>query len=144
MIDPHIQAEVCRRIAGGESLREICETDGFPAHNTICDWLRADRTFADQYARARETQADGFFDEIVKIADTDEDPARARVRIDARKWVAGKMRPKVYGEKVEVEHSGNLQIESIKRVVVDPKRLEVGGTVQIPALVVQTVGNPVE
>ena len=92
--------EVCRRIAEGESLRRICETPGMRSVPTVLRWIGDSPAFAEQYARAREAQADGFADEIVQIADTEEDPNRARVRIEARKWVAGKLRPKVYGDRV--------------------------------------------
>ena len=102
------------------SLRKFCAQDGMPSAGLVCQWLAEDRAFCEQYTRARERQADGFFDEIVDIADTEEDPQKARVRIDARKWVAGKMRPKVYGEKLDLEHSGSLAVETIKRVIVDP------------------------
>jgi hypothetical protein len=39
---------------------------------------------------------------IVEIADTEPDAATARTRIDARKWVASKLLPKVYGDQVNV------------------------------------------
>jgi len=55
------------------------------------------------YARAREDQADWHADEIVAIADTETDAAKARNRIDARKWKAAKLKPKVYGDRVNVE-----------------------------------------
>ena len=70
---------------------------------TVMKWLGQQASFAEQYARARETQADTIFDEIVDLADeagfTNERIAKARLQIDARKWVAGKLRPKKYGEK---------------------------------------------
>lgn len=70
---------------------------------TVMKWLGQQPSFAEQYARARETQADTIFDEIVDLADeagyTNERIAKARLQIDARKWVAGKLRPKKYGEK---------------------------------------------
>ena len=117
---PELLTAICEAIGNGQSLRKFCAQDGMPSASVVCKWLSEDKVFAEQYTRARERQADGFFDEIVDIADTEEDPQKARVRIDARKWVAGKMRPKVYGEKVDVEHSGNLAVETIKRVIVDP------------------------
>ncbi len=58
-----------------------------------------------RYARAREEQADFYADEIITIADTEPDAAIARVRIDARKWTASKLRPKVYGDRVQ--HGGD-------------------------------------
>ena len=62
--------------------------------------------FAEQYARAREVQAETLADEIVSIADEDGDPQRQRLRVDARKWVASKLKPKRYGDKVTNEHTG--------------------------------------
>ena len=117
---PELLASICEQLAGGKSLRKICAEEGMPSEKTVFTWMQEDAAFAQQYTRARERQADGFFDEIVDIADTEEDPQKARVRIDARKWVAGKMRPKVYGEKLDLEHSGSLAVETIKRVIVDP------------------------
>ncbi len=74
---------ICARIAGGESLRTICEDKDLPDRDTINRWLNADNDGAlcGQYARAREEQADFYADEIITIADTEPDAAIARVRI---------------------------------------------------------------
>jgi len=74
-----------------------------PNKATVFRWLASIECFRDQYARARETQADSYADDIVGIADGDGDPNDKRVRIDARKWMAGKMRPKVYGDKLDID-----------------------------------------
>lgn len=81
-----------------------------PARSSVYLWFAAHPDFSDMYARAREEQADIFADEIVAIADGDGDPNDKRVRIDARKWVAGKLRPKKYGERqtTDVNVSGSL------------------------------------
>ena len=60
---------ICERIANGESLRSICDPDDMPAASTVCLWLSKNPRFAEQYARAREAQADTIFDEILDIAD---------------------------------------------------------------------------
>ncbi|GAA0766044.1 hypothetical protein GCM10009434_03100 [Brevundimonas olei] len=94
---------ICERLADGESLRSICSDDEMPAKSTVFKWLGLIPAFADQYARARETQADSLADDIVDIADNKAlEPNDKRVRIDARKWLAGKLRPKAYGDKVAV------------------------------------------
>lgn len=89
---------------------------------TVYRWLQGDEKFRDMYARARDDQADTLADEIVSISDEqaevidengkvfDPDVQRDRLRVDARKWVAAKLRPKKYGEKTEVEHTGDLKI----------------------------------
>lgn len=91
---------ICERIADGESLRSICRDEAMPSKSSVFKWLKQQSDFADQYARALESRADSHADDIVDIADDDElDPNDKRVRIDARKWVASKLRPKVYGDK---------------------------------------------
>ena len=118
--------EICERMCNGESLRAICDPDSMPNRATVFRWLGKDQKFRDQYAHAREEQADSIFDECLQIADDatndymttqDADGAtgyklngehvqRSKLRIDTRKWMAGKMRPKKYGEKIQQEISG--------------------------------------
>jgi hypothetical protein len=64
--------------------------------------------------RAREDQADTLADEILDIADDSSlDPSDRRVKIDARKWIASKLKPKTYGDKVQAELSGQLTLEQL-------------------------------
>ncbi len=99
-------AYVCQQIARGRSLRRICEDEGMPSLELVMDWRATDPEFLQQYVRAREDQADYYADEITEIADTETDANKARVRIDARKWVASKLKSKSYGEKITNEHVG--------------------------------------
>lgn len=108
---------ICERLADGESLRKICKSDDMPDRATVSRWLAGNEVFRDQYARARVEQAHFYAEEIVEIADdaandyieTEEGRAvdkehiqRARLRVDARKWYASKLAPKVYGDKLEL------------------------------------------
>jgi hypothetical protein len=104
---------ICDRIAEGESLVSICRETGMPAYRTVMGWLTKGEegqetytAFAHNYARARENQAERYAQEVIEIADTETDWNRARVRIDARKWAAGKMLPKRYGTD-RIEHAGD-------------------------------------
>ena len=116
-------AIICARLAEGESLRRICRDDDMPALATVFKWLKAHPAFVEQYATAREAQADALFEDVLEIADdatndwmerngegapgwqvNGENIQRSRLRIDARKWMAGKLRPKVYGEKQIIAH----------------------------------------
>lgn len=98
---------ICGRVASGESLRKVCRGAGMPARSTVLRWLVAEgepyATFQGQYARASEARAEGWAEEIVDVADSEKDPQRARVRVDARKWVASKLLPKKYGERLQVD-----------------------------------------
>lgn len=101
---------ICQRLAEGESLNGICSDPEMPSTSTVYRWLGdpSDDTFKARYRQAREHQADFYADQIVEIADTEDNPQKARIRIDARKWKAAKMRPHVYGDKVMQQHSGDL------------------------------------
>lgn len=90
-----------------------------PDRHTVFRWLGEHEVFRSQYARAKEEAADALADDIVDIADQPP-PLTAmgtldsagvqhqRLRVDARKWIAAKLKPKKYGEKAEVEHKGNV------------------------------------
>ena len=119
---------ICTQIADGKSLRSICAQDGMPTTTSVMRWLKEDDggELREQYTRAREAQADTIFDEILEIADegrydwmeqsgesagytlNGEHVQRSRLRIDARKWMAGKLRPKVYGDKLALGGADDL------------------------------------
>ena len=107
-----IANEICERIADGDSLRFICEGDDFPERRTVFRWLATPdhEAFRRQYALAREASADADDDDIRDMAGRVEkgklDPQAARVAIDAKKWSAGKRKPKVYGDKVALVGGG--------------------------------------
>lgn len=97
---------ICELIVDGKSLRTICLADDMPSRTTVLKWLNENESFAAQYARAREAQQDTYAEETVFIADTCEDPQKARLQIDARKWHASKLAPKKYGDRVTNVHEG--------------------------------------
>jgi hypothetical protein len=108
---PELANIICEAIATGGALYRLCEErDDFPAESTVYQWLERHTEFAEKYARARERQADRRADEVVVIADTEEDPQKARNRMDARKWHSSKLAPKKYGDRMHQEHSGSLTI----------------------------------
>ena len=118
----------------------ICKQEGFPCEATVIAWLNnpanlcGGSPFVKSYLRARELQADSLFDQVLDIADdTSKDiitlpgdspnengktvlnpvaVARARVRIDTRLRMAGKLNPKKYGEKLQAELSGTVEVET--------------------------------
>lgn len=119
--------KICERIANGESLKAICEDEDMPSKATVFKWLSERTEFSDKYVRAREAQADALFDDILSIADdgrndwmqknfgeetrwveNGEALRRSQLRIDARKWMASKLLPKKYGDKVQNEHTGQV------------------------------------
>ena len=97
--------DICSEISIGKSLRDICLPSDMPSRKTIYTWMDENDSFLNQYTRARKEQADFYAQEIVDIADTEEDPQRAKIRIDARKWVASKLKGSLYGDKQSIDHT---------------------------------------
>ncbi len=104
-----IADEICRRIAEGEPLTKICRSPNMPAYSTILGWRvgdMGDGEFSEKYARARQDGADALADKIRELAERVEtgklDPNAGRVAIDALKWIASKLKPRSYGDKLEL------------------------------------------
>ena len=107
-----------------EGLRALCAEHGVSIGRFMA-WIDASPDLAERYARAKRLQAELLAAEIVAIADEAEVQARYqgeevtlelsanaiarnRLRVDARKWVASKLLPKVYGDKLAVGGADDL------------------------------------
>ena len=102
-----LASDICVDLMQGKSLRAACEVEGRPCFQTVLRWVDEDRGgFASKYRRAREVQAGFYAEEQIEIADTDENPTKARNRMLARQWYASKMDRKVYGDKTTTELTG--------------------------------------
>jgi hypothetical protein len=132
---------ICARLCEGDSLREICRTDGMPGKTTVMRWLHENAAFRDQYARAKEIGVEAIAEDILDIADdgrndwmkrngADEEAGwvfngeaarRSQIRIDSRKWLLSKLAPKKYGDKLDLNHGGEVKITQVRRTVVDPR-----------------------
>lgn len=102
--------EICRRIMNNRSLRNVCEDEDMPARSTVFLWLSQHDTFSDQYARACYIRREAKFDEMEDLAEmaTPENYQVAKLQIDVRKWMLSKEEPKKYGDKQDVNHSGQI------------------------------------
>ena len=116
------------QLANGRSLAQVLAAPGMPTKQTVYSWLHNNREFLDHYVRAREEQADYFADECVEIADASvgmdsAGVAAARIRIEARKWRAGVLKPKVYGTKIVAEQTLRVsQPDEEERIAQDRER----------------------
>ena len=121
---------ICTRMVCGdngypESLRSICREEGMPDLKTVMRWVQNNQEFRQQYALAREAQQELHHEDIKEIADNCTDDirlllgnddgnlaqinhsaiARAKLQIETRKWIMGKMLPKKYGESTQLRHA---------------------------------------
>ena len=126
--DRAIADQILARVSNGETLRQVCRSEGMPPESTVRNWAVYDYDgFAAQYARARDAQMEAWADETIDIADdarndwierenartgatfialNEEAISRARLRVDQRKWLMSKWKPSTYGDKITAEHTG--------------------------------------
>ncbi len=123
---------ILARLAEGESLIAICESDGMPSRAWVFDQLAIDREMLDEYTRAKTVGIERMAEELVAIADdgrndwmqshnpdnpgyqvNGEHHARSRLRIDTRKWVLAKLIPKKYGESSTLELAGSIDTSGL-------------------------------
>jgi hypothetical protein len=144
---PESLARIVKRLQG--------EHENFPVVSTLFKWLRENESFSNQYAGAKESQSDILVDEILEIVDDesgDENGSvavqRAKLRLEARKWIASKLKPKSYGDRLDIsgkitsEHSlGGLLLE----IATNGQTSLIGSTHEeallIPSDTVQKVSN---
>lgn len=114
--------KICEEIALGYSMRSVCKPDDMPAMSSVFKWLRENKQFSEQYVTATEERSEAMAEDILDIADdgtndwierenkdgstfesvNGEVIQRSRLRVDTRKWLMAKMKPKKYGEKLDL------------------------------------------
>jgi len=133
-----IGREICEVIANTpKGIKQLCrENPHWPCMDTIFKWKRVHKSFAEQYTQAKRDQIEAYVEDIIDIADNatndycingkgeevldNEHLHRSRLRIDTRKWLAGKLAPKIYGDKVQVENTNSNtdpEIQNARTVV---------------------------
>ena len=126
----NIIGRICEMLAAGQSMAQICRSKAMPAQSTVYRWIAESAEFSERYARAREIQADMLADEIIEIADACEPEAaavaKAKARIDARKWLAARLAPKKYGDRVDVSAGVAVKVEtrSLADIFSEPQKTE--------------------
>lgn len=117
--------EFCKRIAQGNSLRTVCLAEDMPSANSIFYWFSIHPEFLQQYQRATEARAEAMAEDILDISDDGsndymiitkgkhsynvedkEVTNRSKLRVETRKWLMSKMKPKKYGERLDMTTNG--------------------------------------
>jgi len=118
---------ICEEISHGKSLRTVCVAKDMPNASTVFRWLRTNEEFCKQYARATEERTEAMAEDILDIADDgtndwmtitkygedvqvpdNEVLQRSKLRVDTRKWIMSKMKPKKYGDKLDLTSDGKV------------------------------------
>lgn len=111
---------ICEQLAQGISLRSVCLMEGMPSIATVFSWMRKHDEFLNQYARAKEESTDAkaemleeLGDEAIKLSQEIKGPGSTavvqayRLKADNIKWTMSKLKPKKYGDKVDLTSGGD-------------------------------------
>lgn len=109
--------ELCFELSQGKSLRTVCKREDMPSGPTVFKWMRDFPDFLKQYARSKEEACDAMAEDIQDIADTAmdvivgdrSDNARVsavKMKVDARIWLASKLKAKKYGNQIDITTNG--------------------------------------
>ena len=136
---PEIAQKICEMLSDGIPLREICRQDGFPAWQTIYDWMYRDDELGERgvglsraIAHARETGYEAIAEECLRIADTpvmgqkqvmgddktyttvEDMLGHRKLQIETRLKLLAKWNPKKYGDRVQLagDAENPLKIEA--------------------------------
>ncbi len=119
---PQLAQKICYQLSLGKSLRMVCKEDpDLPVSSTIFKWLGENKEFSEQYALAKEASAEAMNEELMDLGDQaielsqEVDPKASgavvqavRLKADNLKWYMSKMKPKKYGEKVDLTSGGEV------------------------------------
>lgn len=120
--DPDLFDEILERLAQGDTLKYITGRPKYPTAHTWRKWLGEypERQAAAQLAR--ELGAEMLADEIIDIADNEDDSAKARNMIEARKWRAATIKPTTYGNKTQIDVTHRVDHASAHAAALERKK----------------------
>lgn len=111
--------EICERISLGASMRSVCRDDAMPEMQTIWRWLREKKVFSERYASATAERTESQQEDLIEMGDEAIEKAQVvdskasnavvsayKLKADNLKWSMSKMKPKKYGDKLDLTSDG--------------------------------------
>lgn len=139
---PELGEKICIAISTiGRGLQTICDMhDHFPKNaKTIHEWVIKHEEFSKSYMRAKRMQAHVLADDSLDIADNSERDTivnergkklcdnewvqRSRLRVEQRRWYAGRLEP-LYGDRLRVDEDTGLTDKLKEELVGLKKKLD--------------------
>lgn len=107
-----VASRICYAVAVSTiGLRRLCVArPDLPPWQTIMGWLCRYSEFQEQYARAKQLQAELMAEEILELADDPNTESgqvqRSKLQVETRKWLMSKLLPRKYGDRIDVTSNG--------------------------------------
>jgi hypothetical protein len=142
-----IAKAICDRLANGETINAICSRGDptMPTAGSFMDWVEAYPAVKSLYEKAKVLFVDALVDQALTIVDTALDSSRARNQMAMRQWLATKLLPQKFGDRVQVdvEHKISLTaaLENAKNRVLLPDSHTINVTPEESATETETYKN---
>lgn len=110
-----VRKEVLDCIAEGMTVRQISRLPGMPNYRVILRWCQHDPDFKAAVQDAKTVGYQEIVDRLRRVAKGEQgfstgDVRRDQLVVELDKWVLSKWDPQTYGDRVAVEHSGQIDI----------------------------------
>lgn len=100
-------------------MRTACKSEELPSIQTVFSWFRTHNEFLAQYERATKERSEAHHEELMNLGDDAVELAKSvkgpganavvsavKLKADNLKWSMAHMKPKKYGEKLDVTSDG--------------------------------------
>ena len=105
--------EIIGRVSAGKALSTVLADPGYPTWVSFHAMMDQDDKLRAAYEKAVQDRADKLADEILQLSD---EPMpehlegamasawvqQKRMQVDARKWIASKLKPRTYGDRIDM------------------------------------------
>lgn len=110
--NPQIGRSICNLVAAGQTVEAAAKEHGI-SPSTFWDWRWKHPELAEAYAHARVERTEAWSEDLLAIADKEEDPKKADVRIKARQWVMARVNHKQWGDRKDVNTNVTALVASM-------------------------------
>ncbi len=113
--------EICSKVAEGGNIKTILKSEyEYPDFQTWCNWKRKHSELFDLYIKSMQDKAEALEEEMdtyrTMLLAKEIDASTYNTLVQTLKWKMAKFYPKMFGEKIHNEHSGEIKTTSLQNL----------------------------
>lgn len=116
LYDAEVGKYICKLIQSSTlTIKKICQQNkDLPSYTTVYEWLGDSTEFTELYLSAKRKQVHLYMEDSFELAEdcekNSESIAYTNMNVNLRKWYAGRLCPRLYGEKTETKSEVNVSV----------------------------------
>jgi len=108
--DVNTARELIEFVRSGATIKKACEQFNL-SRKVLRAWAKARPEFAEEFERAKQDGIDHLAESALEQIANEQSPQRARVQLDAVKWLASVGNPAKYSEKLQMNVTHGLDVK---------------------------------